>query len=284
MIDITFDSRERVKYDYPDFPVYIRRDFLSVFPDFRAESHWHDDIELLVVTQGEIDYNINGEVIHLLQGEGVLVNSRQFHFGFSDERQNCEYICFLFHPMILCTNKMFEENYVSPVLNSGIPFVHLKKSVEWQNTILDCVIGVCDCRFSSSAPLYVRGAVNILWQKLCENIETKGVGNDTKLTTLKMMISFIHDHFNEKITLDDIAQAGHISKRSCGNLFLKYANKTPVEFLIDHRLRKSIELLKNENMTVLEVALAVGFSGASYYSETFKKHFDKTPLEYRKGL
>ena len=73
------------------------------------------------------------------------------------------------------------------------------------------------------------------------------------------MIGFIHEHYMEKITLSDIAKSGYVSKRNCGTIFWKYQNKTPFEFLTDYRLRKSIELMSNSELTILTIALSVGF-------------------------
>ena len=98
------------------------------------------------------------------------------------------------------------------------------------------------------------------------------------------MVSYIHTNYKERITLADIAAAGHVSKRTCGTLFLTYQNKTPVEFLTDYRLRKSIELMKHSDLSILEIGLSVGFSGASYYAETFRKCFGISPAAYRKTL
>ena len=102
-INIRTDGSEKVKYDFSDFPVYIRRSLLSLFPNYTANSHWHDDIELIAVISGHMMYNVNGQILRINEGEGILINSRQFHFGFSDDKTECDYICVLFHPMILCT-------------------------------------------------------------------------------------------------------------------------------------------------------------------------------------
>lgn len=58
MIEIKEDRSERVKYDYPDYHIYIRRDFLSSFPNYTADSHWHDDIELMAILSGQMQYNV----------------------------------------------------------------------------------------------------------------------------------------------------------------------------------------------------------------------------------
>ena len=87
------DYSEKVQYDDPDYPVMISRDFLSSYPNYAAPSHWHDDIELIAVLSGQMQYSVNGEIFDLCAGEGVFINSRQMHFGFSSDREECEFIC-----------------------------------------------------------------------------------------------------------------------------------------------------------------------------------------------
>ncbi len=102
-----------------------------------------------------------------------------------------------------------------------------------------------------------------------------------QLSALKAMISCVYERYGEKLALSDIAAAGAVSKRTCGMLFSRYIHKTPLEFLTDYRLRRSTELLEREDASILDIALTVGFSGASYYAETFRKRYGMTPSEYR---
>lgn len=287
VVDINSDRSENVKYDHPDFPIYVRRGLLSRYPNYAADSHWHDDIELMLILSGKMSYNVNGEIVTLNAGEGILVNTRQFHYGFSEDKTECDFICILFHPMLLCTAKSFESRFVEPVLYSGAPYMHLSPAVAWQSRILRHIRDIYDCKDQYEAPLFAQGYICTLWSHLIAHMDTKAKVKDAsniKLSTLKVMIDFIHRHYSEKITLDDIAGAANVSKRTCGNLFVKYLNKTPMEFLTDYRLRKAVALLKTTDKTMLEISLAVGFSGASYFAETFRKSLGLSPRGYKKDL
>ncbi len=101
-IDLRDNRSEKVHYDFEDHPIYIRKAQLSSYNNFEAPPHWHDDIEFIAVLQGEMSYNINGEIIDIRQNEGVFVNSRQLHYGFSKSKTECEFICVLLHPLMLC--------------------------------------------------------------------------------------------------------------------------------------------------------------------------------------
>ena len=79
------DSSETVAYNNPLFPVYVRYEILSRYPDYSAVSHWHEDLEFILIKKGKMTYNVNGELIELSESNGIMVNSRQLHYGFSGE-------------------------------------------------------------------------------------------------------------------------------------------------------------------------------------------------------
>jgi transcriptional regulator GlxA family with amidase domain len=54
----------------------------------------------------------------------------------------------------------------------------------------------------------------------------------------------------------------------------------PVDLVKEIRLNKSIELIKNTDMSISEIAFAVGFKDSGYYSKCFRKKYDQTPREY----
>lgn len=284
--NIKFDRSERVIYDRADYPAYIRKGILSAYPNYAAESHWHDDIELILILSGQMQYNINGEVVLLKQGEGIFINAKQLHFGYSEEKKECEFLCILFHPILLCSSRTVEQKYVSPLLfNEHIPFCHLKGNNGWEKAILSSVQEIYDIRDDDISELKIQRAFLDIWIALCENvisIQKTQFSQNHHLSALKDMISFINQNYSEKLSLKAIATSGNVGKTGCCNIFKKYINKTPNEYLTELRLRKAVELLKNTDMTILEISYTVGFSGASYFTETFHKIYGCTPRAYRK--
>ena len=77
------DASEIVHYDNPGVPLYIRTGILSNYPDMKALCHWHEDIELIYVIEGEMNYRINDRDILLKEKDCLVVNSRQLHYGLS---------------------------------------------------------------------------------------------------------------------------------------------------------------------------------------------------------
>lgn len=286
-IDINQDRSENVFYDKAGYPAYIRKGYLSSYPDYTAQSHWHDDIELILVLSGHMLYNINGEIIVLHEKEGVFVNTRQLHFGYSDDSSECIFICILLHPMLLCSSRSIEKNYVVPLLSDEhIPFYHFKGYSTWENRILASIRKIYNVRNEQVSELKIQRELCDIWITLCENIlslQKDAVSHTHHLSALKNMISYISEHYRDKISLENIAKAGNVGKTGCCTIFKKYTNRTPLEYTTQFRLRKSIDLLTQTDMTVLEISDEVGFSGASYFTETFRKRYGCTPSEYRKN-
>ena len=118
-VDLKDDRSEIVHYDFEDYPIYIRKALLSSYNNFEAPSHWHDDIEFLMIQSGQMQYNVNGKILTLEQGQGIFVNSRQMHYGFSESHRECEFFCILIHPMLLCTLPAYEKNFVLPLIRNN---------------------------------------------------------------------------------------------------------------------------------------------------------------------
>ena len=98
----------------------------------------------------------------------------------------------------------------------------------------------------------------------------------------KQMVIFIYQNYKKAIILQDIAKSGNVGKSKCYELFKRYVNKTPNDFVNLYRLEKSKILLKNEDLSITEVALECGFNSGSYYAELFKKYNGCTPRNFRK--
>ncbi len=283
-VDVRGDGSEKVKYDYDGYYAYIRHGLLSKYPNFAADSHWHDDLEFISVLSGSMDYNVNGEIIRLEAGQGIIINARQIHYGFSHEHNDCEFYCVLLHPMLLCTSQQIDHDFVSPLLSdNSLPYILLDHKTEWQGAILSDMEAMYLCKDKKNAPLYIQNFFYHIWILLTENaIKVRCLKKqDRNLAVLKNMLSFIQKNYAGKIALEHIAAAGNVSKSTCLVIFRKYLQDTPTNYLIGYRLKQAVKLLKEKELTVTEIAFEVGFGGVSYFAETFRKNYGCSPSEYR---
>ena len=82
---------------------------------------------------------------------------------------------------------------------------------------------------------------------------------DSKQARLQVMMQYIHDHYQEEITLEEIAKAASISKSSALHLFQSGIQIPPVAYLIQYRLMQAAELLYNTAKPVSVIAAETGF-------------------------
>lgn len=283
-LNLNDDFSEKASYTYSNYPIYIKSGILSLFPEHTAAAHWHDDIELIYILSGEMQYNINGEIVTLLPDDGIFINSRQMHFGFSSKQCECEFICIRLHPLLLCANPAYERNYVLPLLNNNdIPYIFLKRTSIWQSEIIDAITAMYESKNKKTAPLAVQSLFLHIWSIILENTEAtnKEERINTDFSILKNMLGFIQENYCKKISLNEIAKSGAVGESKCCKLFSKYLRMPPNKYLANYRLQQSINLLKNTDMTVTEIALANGFGGGSYFAEIFKKKYKISPTMYR---
>lgn len=99
---------------------------------------------------------------------------------------------------------------------------------------------------------------------------------------LVQMLAFIHHHYPKKLSLEEIAGAASVGKREALRCFQACMQKTPFEYLMEYRIEMSKKLLKDSEETVMEIAMATGFSSAAYYGKVFREACGMTPGAYRK--
>ena len=281
------DSSEKVQYNTESFPVYVKRDILSTYPNYTAVSHWHDDIELIAVLSGHMLYNVNGEITRLDAGNGIFVNARQLHYGCSEDRSECIFICVIFHPMLLCASRYLEQKFVAPVLSdSSLPWHFLDHNTAWEGNVLADIVKMYEVLAENAAELKLQSLICDIWSSLYQNRsvhEDAPPARNHHLSALRDMVAYIQEHYRERVSLADIARAGGVGKTSCCAIFRQFINQTPNAYLTDYRLRRGMELLLSTNLTVTEICYEVGFSGGSYFTETFHKYLGCSPGEYRKN-
>ena len=108
-IRVMSDTSEVVPYQNPRIPIFIGGTRVSNSVKDRMLCHWHEDMEMLLVTDGVLTYSVNGEKYRLKKDEGVVVNSRQLHYGYSVDTKGADYLCVLCSPSLLSGSKEIRD-------------------------------------------------------------------------------------------------------------------------------------------------------------------------------
>jgi len=87
--------------------------------------------------------------------------------------------------------------------------------------------------------------------------------------------------YAEPIGVDDMASAAGLSRAHFSREFSRAFGESPKAYLMTRRLERAAALLRNTDRSVTEICLDVGLVGLGSFIGSFKRHFGKTPTEYR---
>ena len=97
------------------------------------------------------------------------------------------------------------------------------------------------------------------------------------------ILSYISNHYQENITLGDVAEKFYLGEAMVNQILTKYFDRTFHYILTEFRLLHAKGLLRCSNLPVCDIAIALGFSSAHTFTRAFKNYFHMTPGEFRKG-
>lgn len=116
------------------------------------------------------------------------------------------------------------------------------------------------------------------YESMLLDSEEKNTHHDEQIIKIQ---EWLQKHYHEDIQLHALAQQFDISVRSFNRRFRIAAGKTPLRYLQEVRLEQAKALLKQSNLSIAEIAFAVGYQDTSHFSSLFKRMNTITPNEYR---
>jgi AraC-like DNA-binding protein len=97
-----------------------------------------------------------------------------------------------------------------------------------------------------------------------------------------MIMQYIHTNYARQITLDELATIVSLSKSSVLELFKKNLHISPINYLIEYRLKWAAKLILDTEKSISAIAADTGFENIGYFCRKFKSLFGMSPSEYRK--
>ena len=92
---------------------------------------------------------------------------------------------------------------------------------------------------------------------------------------------FVDHRYAEPIGVDDMAAAAGLSRAHFSREFSRTFGESPKAYLMTRRLERAAALLRNTDRSVSEICLDVGLVGLGSFTTSFRRHFGKTPTQYR---
>lgn len=289
-IQIDTSSNEEILPGFAaEFPYIATRAELDLYQTPFTPWHWHRPVELFYVQSGCLEYTTPHGKWVFPAGSGGFVNSNVLHTS-TFQRKNGPNIQLLhiFDPSFLAgeAGSRIERNYILPLTTATeIEVIPLFPENAAEATILERI------RDAFALPeqqwgyeLKLRNRLTDIWCELFTLAQPHMTEHHNTIgdTNIKKLIIYIHEHYRQPISVEELAQVIPISKRACFRLFQEQLHTTPVDFIRSYRLQKACQLLAHGSDSVTQIAYRCGLGSSSYFGKLFRETYQCTPLEYRR--
>lgn len=127
-----------------------------------------------------------------------------------------------------------------------------------------------------AAHMRVQGAMNLLMADFFEKFTSRA-----DLSRFMPVLLYIGENYNRSITLAELASLMRISPMYFSNSFKRAFNVSPKQYILNKRLAESQRLLLETDLSIKEIAYAVGFENENYFSEFFSRKLGIGALRFR---
>ena len=245
-----------------------------------SELHYHDEIEILHVDSGLFYILVNGKEYEITGGTTVMLSPRIPHSTYTKD--------------VCCSTKLIQfrlENYLGDNMNVGKYFNRFIQNADsgfslFKSPALSRVIDEIFEEYTkrdTEYELVIKGEIF----KVIATLIREGVLPESNqkysepIAKLLPSISYIENHYAEKITLDEIASVQRLAPSYFCRLFKRASGTGFVDYLNFVRICKSERMLSDTKKSILEISYELGFSSVSYFNRLFKKYKNCTPTQYR---
>lgn len=171
--------------------------------------------------------------------------------------------------------------------NHQIEVYIIRRGKAISDQILDNLWRLMKLQSQDNVEFQTRNMLSETWLLLLEELRTNREAHPSvkyeQQDRIRSMLSFIHNHYKDKITVAQIADAAGISEREAMRSFRNGLHQSPIEYLISYRLNEAKKLLRNSDLSITELCYQCGFSESSYFGKVFRKAYGLTPREFRSG-
>ncbi|MDY5618048.1 MAG: AraC family transcriptional regulator [Lachnospiraceae bacterium] len=248
--------------------------------------HLHNDIEILQVIEGGLHIKTFDEEYDIGPGEIALFNPNEFH-----TLQSIESCCIL---LTIQVDTSFCAKHYPAIKSTHFDTNNITKVIPFNRT-LD-LIGICynlGYNYFSSIPGFelrcISDLYRIFWYLVTfvPNHSLKDSEHLTQKTNelrLTRIITYIHQHYMEKVTLSEIAEKENLSMTYLSHLFKKFMKMSFQEYVNALRFEHAVLLLKKTDMRIIDICLESGFSDTKYLNKRFLQTYQLTAKEFREKM
>ena len=252
-----------------------------------ASFHSHDHLELAFILSGEGRYRFGEEICTVKEGDLLIINPGVKHQALAYPEAEVPTTEFFVGALDIRIAG-YPDNTL-PVPGGG-HVLHtageLRQRLFRICSAMEAENAVCREGRYFMLKAYLMQLLLLVIREQCEPVEKTGgyaFESANRKYVVEQIVNYFEDHYNEKISLDQIAENMYLSPFYISKIFKSETGDTPIRHLINIRLEKAKELLEGGyEGSIQEIAATVGYDDAYHFSKLFKKHYGISPSQARK--
>jgi len=254
--------------------------------------HWHEEIEVVFVKEGEMAYLASGTSYHLRPGDAVFVNSGVPHAERACDGAHSLEGDLVFHPRLLFGSEesAIWQRYLSGLKAPNAPRSCMMRAegADWEREAISCIerAHTAVAEEERYFEIVARDLLTKMALLILDHAEVSGEENVALVETfeverVKQMARFVEDHYADRLSVADVASAGNVSEREAQRAFRRALGVSPMEYLANYRLFVASQMLKSTDATITEVGRSCGFASQSTFARRFRERYGHAPSEHR---
>ncbi len=274
---------ERVRRNLAEIRAFLSKTERADHKGRICDIHYHDEIELLLITEGCLGCYMDGDSLIATAGQAVFIDSRVPHWT-AAETEDCAYILLQFVP------DDFEpggrgRSAIQPLYRFARTGDRSARLIEDQ-TVTETIRGIWNeyaARRVGAGKLILSGLYYLIgWLERGGYLSADALPDDQSVQKLLPALDYIEENYaNPELSLETVSAVPGLNPTYFCRLFKRVTGHGFTEYLNFVRVTKSEELLQNTSLSILDVSLEVGFASVSYYNRVFKRMKNCTPSVYR---
>jgi AraC-like DNA-binding protein len=226
------------------------------------------------VVKGSGLFKLGDNSYNLTQGDVFLIEPGVLAYYEADKDDPWEYVWIGF-------NGTKAEYYISQIYTKDIPPIF---TCNGKNDLEICIKEMLSYSYEQNGrDIILQSSLYKFIYLLINNIKnsTKIPEEDVTKKYVEDATYFIANNYSDDISITNVAKYVNITRGYLYRLFKKYLDSSPQKFLINFRMGKACELLRNSNLYIGDIARSVGYRDVLLFSKIFKKVNGITPTEFR---
>lgn len=274
------------------FPLAVYHVVLTPGPYQQSVNlHWHRETEFVLVTKGAVRARVEMETVVLTAGQLLLVNSEAVH-ALEAAAPVSEAYAIVFDLMMLASAgyDQIQHRFIKRLLDGEHSLPTAVTGVDPRDSRLATYAAEIVDAYADKTEAYellIKASLYRIVYELWAGsrlvpMDATEPDEGLKLTRIKPILSFIHQHYAEPIRLKDLSDLINMSEGYFCRYFHRLVGVTPVQYINEYRITQAVHLLQSSDCSVLEACYEVGFQNISYFTRVFKHYRRCNPSDLRR--